>query len=226
MGERVVARGGSVKTLFPFEGDAIPTDCDDFDALVIPGGAMSVSDEKHATVFNPMGELVRSFHAGGRPILGLCLGAQVVAYAFGKPVYRCHELQFGFKRLDAQPAARQDPLLGDVDFPVFVFNWHEDTFDLPDDAVHLMHADAVTNHTYRLGDSTYGFQCHFEVTRPMLKSWLQRGGHLVEKNLGEKGRLQFEVIGEAMERHLDGAMRFAHHISERWVELVKSRCRR
>jgi GMP synthase (glutamine-hydrolysing) len=220
VGQSLVARGIEMHVVYPAEGERPDESQFDADGLVVMGGPQSVIDPAHADLFDHLRQAVRHFHDSNRPVLGVCLGGQVVAHAFGAEVRRVGELQFGFLDIRSRPAAEADALLGPQPAANRIFCWHEDCFDLPDGAVWLAEADRVPHYAFRMGPRTYGFQCHFEFTRPTLDALIERGAHLVPKNLGAKGSALIEQLPAEIERHLTTANRFGAGISDRWAELV------
>jgi hypothetical protein len=101
-----------------------------------------------------------------------------------------------------------------------IFCWHEDCFDLPQGSVWLAEANRVPHYAFRMSDRTYGFQYHFEFTRPTLDRLMERGAHLVPKNLGARGVELIDALPQEIERHLRAANRFGAGLSDRWAELV------
>ncbi|MEX1109281.1 MAG: type 1 glutamine amidotransferase [Dongiaceae bacterium] len=220
VGESLAARGIDIHIVYPHEGGR-PTPRElDADGLVIMGGPQSVTDPAHAALFADMTDLVHQFHDTGRPVLGVCLGGQVVAHAFGAEVRRVGELQFGFVDVRTREDAASDSLFGPQPGASKIFCWHEDCFALPDNAVWLAEADRVPHYAFRMGPHTYGFQCHFEFTRPTLDKLMERGSYLVPKNLGARGQTLIENLPAELDRHLAAANRFGRGISDRWAALV------
>ncbi|MEZ5863070.1 MAG: type 1 glutamine amidotransferase [Geminicoccaceae bacterium] len=116
-------------------------------------------------------ETIRRFTAAGRPVLGICLGGQLIARALGGRVIEGARGEFGFVELSGRPAAPDDPLLAGTALPVSVMQWHEDHFELPPGAVHLLASDICPAQAFRAGRATWGFQCHLEVDEPSLVDW-------------------------------------------------------
>jgi GMP synthase-like glutamine amidotransferase len=123
--------------------------------------------------FPAMLRLIRRFHGGGRPILGLCLGAQLIARAFGREVVKWQELELGFPAIKLTAEGRADRLLRGTPARPRLMQFHEDTFDLPEGAKLLLSGDCP-NQGFRVGDTTYGFQFHMEVTLEDAFAWLAR----------------------------------------------------
>jgi GMP synthase-like glutamine amidotransferase len=220
VGESLTARGIGMHIVYPHEGERPAPAALDADGLVIMGGPQSVTDPAHSALFDDMCETVRRFHQRRRPVLGVCLGGQVVAHAFGAEVRRVGELQFGFLDVKSRTPAAGDALFGSQPAQSKIFCWHEDCFALPDKAVWLAESDRVPCYAFRMDERTYGFQCHFEFTRPTLDRLMERGAHLVPKNLGARGHALLRDLPAALDRHLPAANRFGAGISDRWADLV------
>ncbi len=159
----VRARGASLRVAHVYRGQPVPA-VDDFDWLVILGGGMSVNDEEELGWLKPEKELVRAAIGSGKVVLGICLGAQIIASALGSKVYpnRCREI--GWWPVDreagaeAHPVGRVLPARGDV------FHWHGETFDLPAGAIRLARSEACLNQIFAVGERVVGLQCHLETT--------------------------------------------------------------
>ena len=116
-------------------------------------------------------------------MLGVCLGAQLIARALGSRVYRNTEKEIGWSPLHFTPAAASDPLFRGFSSPETVFQWHAETFDLPPEAEHLAYSSACRHQGFRVGRNVYGIQFHLEVTPEIVEEWLRQDaacGHLRE----------------------------------------------
>jgi GMP synthase (glutamine-hydrolysing) len=125
--------------------------------------------------------LVRRALEAGLPILGVCLGSQVLAAAAGAAVYPGPAgREIGWDEVTLTPEGRLDPLARSLlDEPsrssARIFHWHGDTFDLPPGAVRLAFSSRYANQAFRIGACAYGFQFHFEVDADMIAAWVERG---------------------------------------------------
>lgn len=223
IGEQIERLGGECVHMNPHHNCALPRDSAEFDGLIILGGPMSIADPDYAHIFDPMAALVRDFHDDEKPILGICLGAQLIAKAFGKTVKPHRELQFGFKALRISEEGQNDPLLCGLQPVQQVFVHHLDTFDLPDDALLLMTEKDTIAHTFRIGKTTYAFQSHPEATEDLIRGWAARTRSGVLKHLGERGQEQLNNLDREIARHLPAATHFAREIGGRWAELIKKK---
>jgi len=155
-----------------FSGTPLPDSLEDYGMVLVLGGPMSVNDEKDHPFLKNEIPFIRKALKIGYPVLGICLGAQLMAKALGARVYPGPHKEIGWYWLNQTPSARSDPLFVRLDPYFLVFQWHGETFDLPSEAFCLAGNQAYPNQAFRFGTSAYGLQFHFEITRPMLKTWL------------------------------------------------------
>jgi len=155
-----------------YEDPALSIPLDGIDGLILMGGPMSANDDL-GYIRRELG-LIRQAAEEGKPVLGVCLGAQLIAKALGGRVYRNPVKEIGWFPVGWTEAARQDPLLAGLTQPETVFHWHGETFDLPAGAVWLAASEACRNQAFRFGDNAYGFQFHLEVTPEMIADWVRQ----------------------------------------------------
>lgn len=156
---------------FARQPDACPT-LDGYDALIVLGGPMNVDEaERHPHLLHEV-RVIRDALDGGRPVLGICLGAQLLAHALGGHVGRAREPEIGWYDVSVSDAAGADPLLGHFAGVERVFQWHGDTFELASGATHLASSERCANQAFRAGDAAWGLQFHLEVDQPMIARWL------------------------------------------------------
>jgi len=146
-----------------FKGEPLPSLSDPVDGLVIMGGPMGVDDTKaHPFLKEELWLLERAL-TKKIPVLGVCLGAQLLAKALGERVYPNSRHELGWLPVHLTPEAKTDPVFRGVPKSFYVFQWHFDTFDLPKGAVHLAKSRLCKNQAFRVGES-YGLQFHLEMT--------------------------------------------------------------
>jgi GMP synthase (glutamine-hydrolysing) len=154
-------------------------DPEQYSGLVVMGGPMNV-DETDAFPF--LADEVKWIQAAVKrkmPMLGVCLGSQLLAKALGSRVYKNPIKEIGWYNLELLPAAADDPLFRGIASPTTVFQWHGDTFDLPSGAVQLARSPQCENQAFRYG-SAYGLQFHMEVTADIVTEWLCETGNCCE----------------------------------------------
>jgi GMP synthase (glutamine-hydrolysing) len=218
--ERIRARGGEVSSIRAHRGDAIPDGIDGYDGIIVLGGTQHANDDHKHPYFPAVLRLMREFHAADRPVLGSCLGAQLLARAFGGRVARHSHLEFGFLELSITPEGERDALLKGLAPKHRLMEWHEDTFDLPQGATHLLAGAGCRNQGFRIGKRSYGFQCHFEATRELVESWIGIGRQGLAKHLGEATGPAIDRLRTEMAAHGDAQRRFADTVSDRWIDLA------
>ena len=145
-----------------FEEPALP-DPADVDLLVIMGGPMSVNDEVGYPWLTAEKEFIRNAIEEDKAVVGICLGAQLIASAMGAAVYPNREKEIGWFPVTAEPMSAADDSFS---FPreLRVFHWHGETFDLPEGALRLARSDACENQAFQLGRRVIGMQFHLETT--------------------------------------------------------------
>ncbi|HEX3629453.1 MAG TPA: type 1 glutamine amidotransferase [Candidatus Dormibacteraeota bacterium] len=166
--------------------------------LIVFGGEMNVDAiEPHPYLMRER-ELVARALDGGLPVLGICLGAQMLARVLGARVLRAPVRELGFKPVRVTAEGARDRLVGAFGPQACVFQWHEDTFELPEGAILLATGEAVANQAFSWGSAAWGVQFHFEVDREGLEGWVAAAGSSVERTWN---RTAGELMTE-MDRHL------------------------
>ena len=140
--------------------------------LIVMGGPMNVDQtDRWPMLLDEVRWLTQALNEG-LPVLGICLGGQLLAKTLGAKVYPGPRKEIGWYEVEMTAEAAGDPLLGSFDLAVTVFQWHGDMFDLPREAVHLARGADVSHQAFRYGKSAYGLQFHLKVTEAMLANWL------------------------------------------------------
>jgi GMP synthase (glutamine-hydrolysing) len=154
-----------------YDGDGLPRDTSDLEGLVIMGGPMNVDDVDNYPFLMPELQLIENVLRDGKPILGICLGSQLIAKALGSRVYPNKVREVGWHPIQLTSEAQSDPLFNKFPSMLNVLHWHGDTFDLPEGAVRLASSVDCENQAFRWGENTYGLQFHLEATPAMVKLW-------------------------------------------------------
>ncbi|MGX5817552.1 type 1 glutamine amidotransferase [Chitinophaga lutea] len=142
---------------------------EDAQMLIVMGGPMGVYEDEQYPWLAREKALIREAVAKDMPVLGICLGSQLIASALGAKVYPNATKEIGWF-----PVRLFDDTAPD---PTTVFHWHGDTFDLPEGAVHLAESAVCKNQAYRVGEKVIGLQFHFEVTRAAMETMIEHCGH-------------------------------------------------
>jgi GMP synthase-like glutamine amidotransferase len=148
-----------------FESALFP-DVNEIDLLIIMGGPMSVNDEKELPWLIAEKKFVRAAIDAGKPVLGICLGAQMIANVMGSKIYPNTQKEIGWFPITARSTYQQY-----FQFPssITVFHWHGETFDLPKNATLLASSKACTNQAFQIGKNVIGLQFHLETTPESLQ---------------------------------------------------------
>ena len=141
--------------------------------LIVFGGEMNVDQTEQHPYLLTQRDLMRRAVDAGLPVLGICLGAQMLARALDARVYRAPVRELGFKTVRLTAVGQGDRLLSAFQTGDRVFQWHEDTFDLPAGAELLVTGDEVPHQAFRFGRSAWGVQFHFEVDARGVEAWLR-----------------------------------------------------
>lgn len=157
--------------LRPFMDEPIPDSLDGWDSLIILGGPMAVYEPDENLCLNDEISLIAKAIREDFPVLGICLGSQLIAAAGGAAVYPGPHREAGWGEVELTGAGVKDPIFAGLPSPLPVFQLHGDTFDLPPGATRLATNDKYANQAFRLGSNIYGLQFHVEVTSDLVKEW-------------------------------------------------------
>lgn len=193
---------------------------EDISGVVEFGGGMHVDDD-HVLPSLPWERgLTREAVERGLPYLGSCLGAQILARALDASVFKAPWKEIGFTTLRPTAAAARDPILSVYADGDMVFHWHEDTFELPTGAELLASGDVISAQAFRMGESAWGLQFHFELDAPELEIWLadaERGGDDLKAAWG-KGAAE---IRDEAKRYIAGHEEQGREVFRRFAGLVR-----
>jgi GMP synthase (glutamine-hydrolysing) len=162
-----------------FEGDR-PPGPKDFDALVVMGGPMNIYEHGRYPFLKDEKRAIAEAVAAGRIVVGVCLGAQLIADALGARVRRNRWREIGWFPVRPTPAAGQTPLADLLPVSVDVFHWHGDTFEMPAGAVHLASSTACANQAFLYDGRVLGLQFHLETTPASARGLVAHCGHEID----------------------------------------------
>ncbi len=175
IGMELLRLGIDMVTVEVYNGEVIPETLDGYAALIVLGGPMGVYEEEVFPFITEELRLIRHALKESVPVLGVCLGSQLLARAAGAKVYRGTVTEIGFYSVAVTEDGRIDPLTRGLTGDLSVFQWHGDTFDLPEAAALLASSKTYPQQMFRVGRAGYGIQFHLEVTVEMVIDWVERG---------------------------------------------------
>jgi GMP synthase (glutamine-hydrolysing) len=153
-----------------FDGATVPSTLENVCGLIIMGGPMSVYEEDRYPHLRDERKLIESALSLNLPVLGICLGSQLLAHVLGAKVYAGGRKEIGWHQVDLSPSAAADALFAGAPETFMAFHWHGDVFDLPANC-ELLASSALTAHqAFRHGANAYGILFHMEVTRPLIET--------------------------------------------------------
>jgi len=192
--EEAKGRGVPLRLYRMDKDEAVPP-ADEIGGLIVMGGPMSVHDTADHPHLVHERRLLRDAVERDLPILGVCLGAQLLAAALDARVERGPVPEIGIGEVTLTPEGRSDRVLGPDGDSVPVVHWHEETFHVPERGVLLAGSGLYRNQAFRWGRHAYAFQFHLEVDRALAKSWEPR---LPAGALDEAAREEVERAGRAI----------------------------
>ncbi len=172
--EADLAAAGTAADTVLFSEREIPAAPETYDAVVVFGGYMyATEDDKHPWILDEL-RYMESAISAGIPLLGVCLGGQLLARLLGARVYKTPVPEFGYWEIERTEAGKASPLFEGLPEPLLGFLWHNDAFDLPSGAVRLARTEHCPNQAFSYGDRTFGLQFHLEFSAEQLRSMVTR----------------------------------------------------
>lgn len=199
------------------ETDSFPADYAHYDGMIILGGTMGANDDADFPFLTQLKRAIRIFYESDRPIFGVCLGAQLIASSFNKKVGKMCKPEFGITELKKTDGGKVDPLFSKLPNTFSFMEWHEDYFELPEEATLLASGTYCANQAFRIKDNIYGFQFHPEVNEFILNNWVEE-----EKGWILKHDPDFlEKIDPTVKPSLLHATRHCREMVNEWVKLLR-----
>ena len=209
----VLSEAGLPYDYIDMNGNDVPTLIASYAALISMGGPMSAND--NLPFLRQELDWIRSAVAEGKPVLGICLGAQMIAKALGGRVCPNPVKEIGWFPVFWTEAVQGDSLFAGFRQPELVFHWHGETFDLPDGTVLLAYSEGCRHQAFRFGSNVYGLQFHLEVTPEMVGDWLQQPA-----NCADVVTLDQPVDPDLADERL---FEVGRQVFRRWCNLVSRR---
>ena len=199
-----------------FDGHPLPKDVRGLGGMIVMGGPQTVYQLDRYPYLRDEIALIESALKADLPILGVCLGSQMLATALGAEVRRGAQREIGWFPVRLTDAARDDRLLRGVPMEFVAAHWHSDVFDLPRDAIALASSERTPVQAYRYGAKAYGFLFHAEMTREILTALVSEFG---------EGLKRVAIDGDAIvveaEQHLPALGRIGDTIFGRWAAPIQ-----
>jgi GMP synthase-like glutamine amidotransferase len=194
----------------PYSGEVLP-DISDNSALIILGGAMGVHDSSQYPYLLAVRSYIQQAIHREVPLLGICLGGQLMADALGAPVHSQRSGERGLHSVEVLKSANTDPLFFGIPEVFPTFQWHNDSFEIPVDAVCLASSPACAHQAFRYGVNHYGLQFHPEVTRSIVTSWIESSAGVNNSTRIMEDFIREEKAYAAISRKLlENFLRIAH----------------
>jgi GMP synthase-like glutamine amidotransferase len=199
------------------EGEPVPADCREFCGLSFMGGPMSANDELPWT--QPVLSLMRQAVEQDVPVIGHCLGGQMLARALGAEVTRSPVKEIGWVPVTVERSPVSDEWFGPGFAGFDTFEWHEDTFAIPPGGVRILSGRHCANQAYVVDGKHLGMQCHVEVTAEMIDTWCRIGISDIDENFGKSPAVQDAVtIRRLMTQNLPTLSATASRLYTRWMQ--------
>jgi GMP synthase (glutamine-hydrolysing) len=218
-------RGHRVKFVnFEREPGAQPK-LDRYRGLIVLGGPMNVEDRATRAHLQTEIQVITQAIAAGKPVLGICLGAQLIAHALGATVRRHEISEIGWYDLELSTAGGGDPIMSALGSRAPVFQWHGYTFEIPRDATHLASTTTCRNQAFRYGSNVYGFQFHLEMNKALIDRWLDLRTYrddLIGAGLGRDA----EAIRADTVPRIEAMQTRAHAVFNNFLDLIGVPARR
>jgi GMP synthase (glutamine-hydrolysing) len=215
IGQALRAKAIEVRTVRPFEGERVATELGGAVGLVVMGGPMGVYDADRFPYLRDEMRLIEQALRTGCPVLGICLGSQLLAHVLGSAVVKGKRKEIGWHRVTLTEGALLDPLFKGLESSFIGFHWHGDVFDLPPGATSLARSDLTPHQAFRHGTSAYGVLFHMEGTRPIIEGMAQA----FPDELAEV-ELTAQSILDGIGQHLDSLSERGNRVFAGWADIV------
>ena len=203
---------------FARDPDAAPR-LDRYQALIVLGGPMQVDDAVMHPHLLTECRLIEQAMKQDMPVLGICLGAQLMAHVLGAPVGPCHRPEIGWYDLEPTRVTAHDAVLAPLDKPRPVYQWHHWGFDCPDGAVSLAVSQQTGCQAFRQGERAWGFQFHLELDERLIRRWLTLPFY--RNDLARSGLAKSpEDLRADTHRFLPQSLALAEAVFGNWLDLL------
>jgi GMP synthase (glutamine-hydrolysing) len=212
------AAGIPFEVIRTFEGQPVPNSLKGRNGLIIMGGPMGVYEQDQFPFLRQEIRLIEEALRKDIPLLGICLGSQLLATALGAPVTKGKSKEIGWHPISLTQAAMRDPLWSELGPSFVAYHWHGDVFELPSGAVSLASSEMTPHQAFRYGRSAYGVLFHMEVTERIITEMVKT----FQDELQSAGLNGFGIVQEAR-NHLPKLGEIGKSVFTRWAGLVGRR---
>lgn len=219
VGVALAEREMEVQVLRPYAGDPLPHSSSGHDAIVVFGGEQNARADNVHPYLPRLASLMREFGEAGKAALGICLGGQILARAYGAENLIGAAPEFGWHQISKTGPGADDPVIAAAGEAgsFTAFQWHDDTFTLPEGATHLALNEAVLHQAFRVGRASYGMQFHFEASTTVVDGWTTHFPELMR----EKRADWFDHYRRYAETHGAAADAAGLSIARAWVGQIR-----
>ncbi|MFQ5682221.1 MAG: type 1 glutamine amidotransferase [Candidatus Binatia bacterium] len=207
--------GISSQTVRVFEGAPVPKSIGDANGLIVMGGPMGVHDQSHCPFLTEEMRLIGQALQEERPVMGICLGSQLLAATLGAPVIKGERKEIGWYSVTLGESAKSDVLWADVEASFMAYHWHGDVFELPRNAVPLASSSLTRTQAFRYGHHTYGFLFHMEVTKKIIQGMVATFTDELQE-----AKVDGDEILHQAEDYLPRLQRIGSLVFKRWANTV------
>ncbi|MGN6340400.1 MAG: type 1 glutamine amidotransferase [Ginsengibacter sp.] len=209
-----IKNGHSLTSTNFYINETLP-DLNSIDWLIIMGGPMSVDDQKEFHWLPKEKSFIKNAIEKGKTVIGICLGAQLIAQILGASVHTNEQKEIGWFPIRLTESAKQHPLFNGLHSEITVFHWHGDTFELPENAIALAKSAACNNQGFIFNQNVLALQFHLETTTQGIQQMIENGRH----ELTQGQYIQQEKEIENQQKFFETNKTFLFEILDRLTKL-------
>ena len=201
-----------------FKGERIPRNIQRYAGLIVLGGPMGVYEEEIYPFIKDEIALIKSAVKEEIPVLGICLGSQMLAKAAGADVYKGKKKEIGWYDVRLTDEGKRDRLFIGLPDRFIVFQWHGDTFDIPENSKCLASSELFPHQIIKVGKNAYGLQFHLEVTEKMAREWIDVND---KELLSVKSYIDPKQILKDTSAYIETVHRYGEVVFNRFLNLIE-----